>query len=58
MHTEQKIKLLEIALHTAALINKKEVEIPCMGAGYEDQGSVEKLLDDAEKIYHFLTKNC
>lgn len=60
MNREQKMENRRLALQIASTINKKEefVEIPCMVTGFEEQGSLEKLLSDAEKIFHWLNKDC
>lgn len=58
MNHEQKIENRRLALQIAASINKKEVDIPCMVGDLSEQGSVKILLSDADKIYHWLMKEC
>lgn len=65
MDDKEKLRLRETALEVASRINTKEVVIEeqeaCMVghlAGVEKKGSVTQLLNDAEKIYHWLKKDC
>lgn len=55
-----KIENRRLALQIAASINKKELDIniPCMVGDIEEQGSVKKLLSDADKIFNWLNKDC